>query len=62
MNARAFDADLLTLRRMLAVTRTITVVGLARKSYPASQVVAKYLIEHARLLGELECGVRASQR
>ncbi len=56
MNARVFDADLLTLRCILAATRTIAVVGLARKSYRVSQVVAKYLIEHARLLGELECG------
>ena len=46
MNARVFDPDIPTLRRILAVTRTIAIVGLSQKSYRPSQVVAKYLIDH----------------
>ena len=46
MNARAINADISILRRILTAMRTIAVVGLSQKSYRPSQVVVKYLIDH----------------
>ena len=46
VNARAINADISILRRILTAMRTIAVVGLSQKSYRPSQVVVKYLIDH----------------
>lgn len=46
MNAEQFDADIPTLRRILADSKSVAVVGLSENWHRPSNFAAKYMLDH----------------